>query len=153
MENNVIMLTASERLELEKFSRNGTHNAHLITRAKVILKLDRSNKKGHLRITRVSEEVDLSRRAVYDIRNAFLQSPDMETFLTRKKRETPPVPPKITGDVEAKIIATACSEPPEGYARWSLCLLRDKVIELGYIDSISATSIRTVLKKHNLSLI
>ena len=55
MENNVIVLKEAERLQLEKFSKNGNHNAHLITRAKVILKLDRSNKKGHLRISRVSE--------------------------------------------------------------------------------------------------
>ena len=71
----------------------------------------------------------------------------------RKKRESPPVPPKITGEIEAKIIATACSEVPEGYARWTLRLLRDKVIEFGYIDSISFNSVRTVLKKHNLNLI
>ena len=153
MENNIIMLNEEERKKLEKFAKNGNHNAHLINRAKVILKLDRSNKKGHLRITRISEEVDLSRRAIYDIRDAFLQAPDIETFLTRKKRETPPVQPKITGDVEAKIIATACGEVPEGYARWTLRLLCEKVIEFGYIDSISFNSVRTVLKKHNLSLI
>ena len=152
MENNVIMLTETERNQLEKFTKNGSHSARLITRAKVILKLDRSNKKGHLRVARISEEVDLSRRAIYNIRDAFLQSADIETFLTRKKRETPPIEPKITGDVEAKIIATACSEVPEGYSRWTISLIRNKVIEFGYIDAISETSIRTVLKKHNLSL-
>jgi len=153
MENNIIMLSETERKQLEKFAKNGIHNAHLIARAKVILKLDRSNKKEHLRITRISEEEKISRQAIYDIRDAYLQAPDIETFLTRKKRETPPIQPKITGDVEAKIIATACSEAPEGYARWTVRLLAEKAVELNIIDSISFNSVQTILKKHNLSLI
>src|SRR5665647_997103 len=101
MENNVIMLNEEQRSELEMFAKNGIHNAHLITRAKTILALDRSNKKDHLRISRVIEQVGLSRQAIYDISDAFLEAPDVSTFLTRKKRETPPVPAKVNGDVEA----------------------------------------------------
>ena len=152
MENNVIMLSEEQRNKLEKFSKNGTHNAHLITRARTVLALDRSNKKDHLRITRICEQVGLSRQAVYDIRDAYLQAPNIEMFLTRKKRETPPVPPKITGEVEAHIIATACSEPPAGCARWTVRLLANKVVELGFIDSISFKSVQLVLKKQNISL-
>jgi len=152
MENNVIMLSEAQRAILEDFTKKGVHSVQLVKRAKVILKLDRSNKKGHLRITRISEEVDLSRQAIYDIREDFLAAPSIEQFLTRKKRETPPVEPKITGEVEAKIIATACSEAPEGYARWTVRLLADKVVELGIIDSISFKSVQLVLKKRNFSL-
>ena len=57
--------------------------------------------------------------------------------------------PKITGDVEAHIIAMACGKPPEGFAKWSLRLLAEKAVELGYIDGISYVSVRTVLKKHS----
>jgi len=152
MENKAIMLKGEERKKLEEFAKKGVHNAHLITRAKVILKLDRSNKREHLRITRISEEVELSRQAIYNIRDAFLKSPDIETFLRRKQRETPPVEPKITGEVEAKIIATACSKAPEGYARWTVRLLANKVVELGFIDSISFKSVQMVLKKRSISL-
>jgi hypothetical protein len=152
MENNIIELVEKERRQLEEFAKNGKHNAHLITRAKVILKLDRSNKKGHLRITRISEEVDLSRQAIYDIRDAYLQAPDIEAFLTRKKRETPPVPPKITGEIEAHIIAIACGEKPEGRTRWTMQLIADKCVELHCIDSISEISVRRVLKKRNINL-
>ena len=147
------MLNEEQRKKLEEFAKNGVHSAHLITRAKVILKLDRSTKKEHLRITRISEEVDLSRQSIYNIRDTFLQSSDIETFLTRKKRETPPVPPKITGEVEAKIIALACSKVPEGYARWTVRLLANKVVELGFIDSISFKAVQLVLKKRNIALI
>jgi hypothetical protein len=58
---------------------------------------------------------------------------------------------KIDGDVEAHLIAMSCSEPPEGFARWSLRLLADKAVELGYIDSISHEAVRTVLKKTKLN--
>ena len=58
---------------------------------------------------------------------------------------------KIDGDVEAHLIALSCSEPPPGYARWSLRMLADKMIELNYIDSISHVSVGEVLKKTNLS--
>jgi hypothetical protein len=73
-------------------------------------------------------------------------------FLKRKKRETPPVAPKISGEVEAHIIALACSPVPEGRAKWAVRLLADKCVELNYIDSISFKSVHRVLKKHNLSL-
>ena len=152
MGNNVIMLNEEQRTSLEKFAKNGVHNAHLITRAKTILALDRSNKKEHLRITRVSEQVGLSRQAIYDIRDAFLAAPNIEAFLTRKKRETPPVEPKVTGDVEAHIIALACSKPPKGYAKWSVRLLAKRSVELQIIDSLSHMSVERLLKKRNISL-
>lgn len=63
------------------------------------------------------------------------------------------VPAKVTGEVEAHVVALACSEPPEGYSKWMLRLLADKTVELGYIDSISHVTISTILKKMNLSLI
>ena len=152
MENNVIMLNEEQHRELEMFAKNGTHNAHLITRAKTVLALDRSNKKDHLRISRVIEQVELSRQAIYDIRDAFLEAPDVSSFLTRKKRETPPVPAKVIGDVEAHIIALACSEPPKGFARWTVRLLAEKSVELNFVDSLSHMTVDRLLKKRNISL-
>ena len=153
MENNVIMLNETERETLERFVKTGKRSVHLVKRAKTILALDRSNKTEHLRINRICEDVGISRQTLNIVRNDFLNAQSIETFLQRKKRETPPVPKKITGEVEAKIIATACSEVPKGYARWTVRLLADKVVELGFIESISFKSVQTVLKKRNLSLI
>jgi hypothetical protein len=152
MENNIIMLTEEQRQMLEDFSKKGVHSARLITRARVVLALDRSNKKDHLRVNRICEQEKLSRQAISDIRKAFLEAKTIEEFLTRKKRETPPVQPKITGEVEAGIIATACSQAPEGYARWTVRLLADKVVELGFIDNISFKAVQLVLKKRSISL-
>lgn len=152
MENNAILLSQEQRNELEKFANTGTHNVHLVTRAKTILALDRSNKKDHLRITRICEQVGLSRQAVYDIRDAFLTANSVPEFLTRKKRETPPVAPKVTGEVEAHIIAIACSEPPEGCVRWTLRLISKKAVELNVIDQLSYMTVQRLLKKQNISL-
>ena len=102
---------------------------------------------------------------VAEIANAFSTTPTtvqnvrtsyatngLESTISRKKRVTPPVPPKVTGDVEAHIIALACSEPPGGYSRWSVRLLADKCVELNYADSLSHMTVSRVLKKTNLSL-
>ena len=147
------MLSKEQRETLEKFANTGIHSARLIRQAKVILALDRTNKKEHLRIRRICESEKLSRQSLNVIRKDFLESANIEAFLTRKQRVTPPVEPKITGEVEAHIIALACGEPPSGYAKWTLRLLAEKSVELSYIDSISHMSVERVLKKRNLNLI
>ena len=98
------------------------------------------------------EQVELTRQSVTNIRKDFQVAASVAQFLTRKKRETPPVPAKVTGEVEARIVALACSKPPEGCARWTLTLLAEKSVELGYIDSISFMSVDRLLKKRNISL-
>jgi len=153
MTTKEVWLSKEQRFELENFAKNGVHNAHLITRAKTVLALDRTGKKDHLRMDRVCESVNLTRQAVNDIRSDFFAAESIGAFLKRKKRETPPVPAKITGEVEAHIIALACSEPPKGCARWTLHLLASKAVELAYVDGLSFKSVQRVLKKHNLNLI
>jgi len=76
----------------------------------------------------------------------------VKLFLQRKKRQTPPVPPKVTGKLETRIIALACSKAPEGYARWTLRLLTEKCVELQYIDTMSHMTISHLLKKNELKL-
>ncbi len=148
-----VYLTEEERKAVERFARNGTHNAHLINRAKILLVLDRTGKKDHMRIKRTAETYGVSRQTVYNIIEDYHNAKDIKEFLSRKPRETPPVPAKVTGEVEAHIIALACSEPPEGYARWTVRLLAEKAVELDFIDSISAMTVQRLLKKRNISLI
>ena len=152
MENNIVMLNGEQRRKLEKFAKTGVHSARLITRAKTILALDRTNKQEDLRIGRICEEVGISRNSLNNIRADFLKAESVEVFLTRKKRETPPNEPKITGDVEAHIIALACSEVPEGHAKWSLRFIAEKSVELGFIGELSHMSVKRVLKKRNINL-
>ena len=114
--------------------------------------LDRTGKNDHVRYNRTAEYAGISVQSVYNMRDEYLANQDINAYLTRKKRETPPVPAKVTGKVEAEIIALACSEPPEGKARWSLRLLAEYTVRLDIIDSISYVRVRDILKKRNISL-
>ncbi|WP_342593039.1 helix-turn-helix domain-containing protein [Paenibacillus silagei] len=76
----------------------------------------------------------------------------LEETLQYRRRAEPPRPSPITGEVEARIIALACSEPPKGYARWTIRLLTRRVIELNILESVGRVTIRTTLIKQNLSL-
>jgi predicted XRE-type DNA-binding protein len=147
-----IELSAIARDELEKFSKTGKHSVKLTTRAKIILELDEADGRKPLTQTDIAERLGVSRQTVNDAKKAFVEAESISEFLRRKKRESPPVKPKITGEVEAHIIALACSPVPEGCAKWAVRLLADKCVELNYIDSISFKSVQRVLKKHNLSL-
>ncbi len=68
------------------------------------------------------------------------------------KRPQQTRPPKFDGESEARLIAVACSEPPQGRARWTLKLLADELVELNVFDAVSTEAVRRVLKKTNLSL-
>jgi hypothetical protein len=148
-----IELSAIARSELEKFAKTGKHSVKLVNRAKIILELDEADGRKPLTQTHIAEKIGVARQTVNDSKHAFFAAETMSDFLQRKKRETPPVAPKITGEVEAHIIALACSLVPEGYAKWSVRLLADKCVELNYIDSISFKSVQRVLKKHFLNRI
>jgi len=146
-----IELSAIARSELEKFTKTGKHSVKLVNRAKIILELDEADGRKPMTQTQIAEKIGVSRQTVNDAKQAFIAAESISEFLQRKKRETPPVAPKITGEVEAHIIALACSSVPEGCAKWGVRLLADKCVELNYIESISFKSVQRVLKKHNLS--
>ena len=141
-----INLDDMDRGELVKFTKTGKRSVKLVNRAKIILELDEADGRKPLAQAAIAEKVGVSRQTVNDAKKTFLAAESVSAFLQRKKRETPPVPPKITGEVEAHIIALACSSIPEGYAKWSVRLLADKCVELNYIDSISFKSVQRVLK-------
>lgn len=153
MSLSAVYLTPEEKDKVQEFAKKGTHNAHLITRAKILLVLDRTGKKDHMRIARTAESHGVSRQTVYNIIEDFHNRKSIEDFLSRKERATPPVPAKVTGEVEAHIIALACSESPDGHARWTVRLLAEKAVELDFIDSISYVTVQKLLKKQNISLI
>lgn len=153
MMNKEIYLTEEEQIQLKEIVRKGVHNAHVITRARVLLMLDRTGKTDHIRYKRTAEYAQISVQAVYNMRDEFLANHNIAAYLARKKRETPPVPPKLDGETEAKIIALACSEPPKGYSRWTIRLLQEKTIRLHLVDDISHMTIQRLLKKRNINLI
>lgn len=152
MLNKEIYLTEEEQVQLKEIIRKGVHNAHVITRARVLLMLDRTGKTDHVRYKRTAEYAQISVQAVYNMRDEFLSNHDIESYLTRKKRETPPTAPKLDGETEAKIIALACSEPPKGCSRWTVRLLSERIVQLHFVEEISHMTVQRLLKKRNISL-
>lgn len=148
-----ISLSEEERRELERFTSTGCRSVKLVRRAAIILALDTSGGRKPDTETLIAERIGVSRKTVQEVKKNFTVAVSASAFLRRKKRETPPVPIKITGEVEARIIALACSQPPVGFVRWTLRLLADKSVELEYIDSISHTSVGSILKKTALNRI
>ena len=130
-----IELDEISRSELNKFAKTGKRSVKLVNRAKIILELDEADGRKPLAQEVIAAKVGVTRQAVNDAKKAFLASNSVTAFLQRKKRMTPPVPPKIIGEVEAHIIALACSPVPEGCAKWGVRLLADKCVELNYIVS------------------
>ena len=152
MERKRIKLTVKERVELERFSTKGVHDIRLINRAKIVLALDTSGDRIPEQHEAIARRLGISRRTVNNVRDDFLAMGSVALFLQRKQREAPPVPPKVTGELEARLIALACGKVPKGYSRWTLRLLAEKSIELQYFDSISHMTISRLLKKHSLNL-
>ncbi len=152
MLNKDIYLTESEQSYLKDIVKKGVHNSHVITRARVLLMLDRTGKSDHVRYKRTAEYAQISVQAVYNMRDEFLANHDLDLYLNRKKRETPPREPKLDGEAEAKIIALACSEPPKGCSRWTIRLLSEKAVELHFVDELSHMTVYRLLKKRNISL-
>ena len=152
MAGKEIYLTPETQAYLQKIIKAGVHNSHVITRARVLLMLDRTGKTDHVRYKRTAENANISVQAVYNMRDEYLANQDIESYLNRKKRDTPPRAPKLDGKAEAQIIALACGEPPKGYSKWTVRLLRDKAVELHFVDGLSHMTIQRLLKKRNISL-
>ena len=106
MKKNEIKLSAAQRNELEKCSRTGVHSAKLIKRAQIILLLDRSKSAKAVKfLEEIARRLSVSLTTITKAKAAFIESQSVWAFLQRKKRDRPPVQPKITGEIEARIIA------------------------------------------------
>jgi putative transposase len=143
-----IELNADERTELEQLIHSGNAPARKQTRARILLLSDRSE--GQKRTDQeVAEAVLCSTTTVWNIRQRYIEGGLAQAL---NDKGWPGAKPKLTGEVEAKLTMLACSTPPQGHARWTLRLLANQMIELGYVDEVSHVTIGEWLKKTNLSL-
>ena len=140
MNKQHVQLTPADREYLETLIRRGNQNAKAYRRALSLLELDRGKT-----YTAVSQTLQVSIPTL-SIWAALYKEQGLKV-LQDKPRSGRPI--KIDGEQREKIKDLACSEPPEGYARWSLRLLADKAVELGYIEYISHTEVADILKKTN----
>jgi transposase len=144
-----VRLTKKQRKELKKLTHSGVISARKLNRARVLLLSDEARATGRKTDPEIAEVLGISEATVVRVRRRFVQE-GLEAALNEKAR--PGKPKQLSGKDKAAVVALACSDPPEGYARWSLRLLADKLVELELVDTISHTSVQEVLKKTTLSL-
>lgn len=146
----VVTLTAEERRELSGLIAAGKAAARKLTHARILLKADESDGAPGWSDAGIAEAVEVSGATVAAVRRRFVEQ-GLAAALDRKKACRPPHPPKLDGAGEARLIAVACSKPPDGRSAWTLRLLADRLVELHVVDSISYETVRQVLKKTNSS--
>lgn len=148
-----VTLTEADREWLVRVTTTGVHPASAIRRARVLLALDTSV--GEVDSQEViAARVGVSGEMLRLVAKGFVEAGgDVDATISRKKREHPPVASPVTGEVEARLIALACSQPPKGYARWSLRLLEKHVALVEDIPDLDHSTIGRVLKKRGCVLI
>jgi hypothetical protein len=148
-----VVLTGSDREELVRVVRTGVHPASVIRRAQVLLALDTSVGVVDPKEV-IAARLGVSGETLRLVAKRFVETGgDVQATISRKKREHPPVPSPVTGEVEARLIALACSAPPQGYGRWSLRLLEKHVTLVDDIPDLDHSTIGRVLKKRHCVLI
>src|ERR1700675_4453317 len=126
---HVVKLSRAERAQLEDLTRKGNCSARCQVRARILLHADTSKWGSAWTDIQIAEALGCCGDLCWRVRKQYVKQ-GLDAVVTRKKRATPPVPPIFDGEKEAKLIALACSKPPEGHAGWSLRLLENKVVEL-----------------------
>lgn len=142
MKKEHVKLSETDRTYLENLSKKGSLPAKSYKRATALLELDRGRT-----FTEVAEIVGVTKQTA----STWAKKYKTTGLDVLKDKPKPGRPTLIDGLHRAKITALACSEPPEGYARWSLRLLADKAVELELVEAISYGEVRLILKKTNLS--
>jgi transposase len=140
----VVKLTQQERKLLEGIVKRGKGPVYRIRHAYVLLHADKNGS------SKTDEEIagllQCHSQTVFNIRKKYSEE-GLDRAVERKQRESPPIPRKLDGEKEARLITIACSQPPEGSAQWTLQLLADKMVELKIVDTISWKTVGRGLKK------
>jgi transposase len=143
MKKYLVTLTDQERQHLEQLLAKGKAAARTLRHAQALLKADLPT---GWKDADIAEAFGLPVRTVERLRQRFVEQ-GLEAAL--KPKAVPRLPRKVDGEVEAHLVALACSDPPQGRQRWTLRLLADKLVELELVESISHEGVRQALKKTN----
>jgi len=146
----IVTLTDEERRSLRALVSSGKGSARKLAHARILLKADSSKGAPSWNDATISEGLEVGTATVERVRKRFVEE-GLEAALGRRKPRRE-YKRKLDGDDEAHLIALACSESPEGYARWTLRLLADRMVALEYVETLSKDTVRRVLKKTNSSL-
>lgn len=144
-----IKLTKTEVDELKLIISKGSHSSQTLRVAYILLNCDEGKYSDKVTNGQISKVLKVGMRTIDRVKKRFVEE-GFESVLERRISSRV-YEKKADGDVEAKLVKLCCSEPPKGYAKWSLRLLADKMVELNYVESISHVTVRSVLKKTNLN--
>jgi transposase len=147
-----VTLTPQERKEIEELTRNGKTPAKKFIHARALLLCDASPGGPAWKVADVATALGVTSRTIEHLKRRFVEE-GIEAALVRKPQMRPPREIIFDGAFEARIIALACSDAPEGYRRWTVRLLADKAVELDFAPSVSHMTVQRILKKMNVSLI
>lgn len=150
MKKYTVTLTAEERKSLQNLIDAGKGASQKLLQARLLLKADASPKGPAWSDARIAEAFDVSTRTVERLRERFVEQ-GLEAGLGRKKQDQPSREVILDGKAEARLVALACSTPPQGRVRWTLRLLADRLVELEIVDTISTETVRRTLKKMSSS--
>ena len=142
----VVRLSAEERAQLDELTRKGKRSAQLLTKARILLKADASERGEGWSDSRIAAALDTSIATIERTRRQLVEE-GFEAVLRRKYNPNSARPRIFDGVAEAKLIALTLSPAPEGFARWSLRLLEEKVVELHIVERASDNTIGRTLKK------
>jgi len=145
-----VELSDAERVQLERLVAAGHERARTLTRARILLKTDSSAAGAKWTYARICEAFDVTQVTVSKVRRAYAEQ-GLEAAIQRKEPDREYLP-RLDGKAEAHLVALACSEPPNGQARWTLRLLQEKMVEIEIVECVSHETVRKTLKKMNLSL-
>lgn len=146
-----VTLTAQEREELEALTRTNKTNAKRFLYARALLLCDVGPEGPAWTVASTAEAMGVTPRTIEHLKKRFVEE-GLEAALTRKKPDKPPREIVFGGEFEARLVALACSDPPEGRRRWTVRLLAEKAVELDLAPSVSHMTVQRVLKKTGLSL-
>ena len=142
----LVTLTLEERDQLTRLTSAGKASARTLTRARILLKADQADGGPAWRDADIAEALDCGLRTVERVRQRFVER-GLDDALTHKEQQTPRLQPVFDGAAEARLIALACSQPPDGRAGWTLRLLAGRLVELEVVESVSRETVRRALKK------
>ena len=142
----IVELDTDERARLNALISKGKASAKVILKARILLKADRAEGGPGWLDAQIIEALDTNLTMVSRVRETFVTK-GFDAVLTRKKRETPPVPAIFDGEAQAKLTALACSQPPAGHARWTIRLLAEYVVERKIVERAHFNTVGRALKK------
>jgi len=142
----IVELTGEERVHLIGLISTGKAAARTQLKARILLKADAGCLGKGWADERIAGALETSISMVYRTRRRLLED-GFDAVLARKKRLSPPVPPIFDGEAQARLIALACSAPPDGHGRWTIRLLAEKVVELKIVESVHFNTVGRALKK------